>query len=130
MYLPLSVFKILRSLGMREGESPGEFWFLNREAVAKAINASFPPTAFQCFETQIRWRTPIGQDAEKALRQYIDTQQAVNSSAINAAWGREMIWVNFAISEQKVNLKNHFCVLKKSKSFECIFTIVKFLKFS
>ena len=41
-----------------------------------------------------------------------------------------MIWVNFAISEQKANLKNHFCVLKKSKSFECIFTIVKFLKFS
>jgi hypothetical protein len=46
------------------------------------------------------------------------------------AQGREMIWVNFAISEQKANLKNHFCVLKKSKSFECIFTIVKFLKFS
>ncbi|MEA9569079.1 pentapeptide repeat-containing protein [Polynucleobacter sp. AP-Nickl1-40-C4] len=88
MYLPLSVFKILRSLGMRERESPGEFWFLNREAVVKAINARFPPTAFQCFETQIRWRTPIGQDAEKAVRQYINTQQAVNSSAINAAWAQ------------------------------------------
>ena len=36
-----------------------------------------------------------------------------------------MIWINFAISEQKVNLKNHFCVLKKSKSFECIFRIQK-----
>lgn len=88
MYLPLSVFKILRSLGMRERESPGEFCFLNREAVVKAINARFPPTAFQCFETQIRWRTPIGQDAEKAVRQYINTQQAVNSSAINAAWAQ------------------------------------------
>ena len=36
-----------------------------------------------------------------------------------------MIWVNFAISEQKVDLKNHFCLLKKSKSFECIFRIQK-----
>ena len=36
-----------------------------------------------------------------------------------------MIWVNFAISEQKVDLKNHYFVLKKSKSFECIFWIQK-----
>ena len=36
-----------------------------------------------------------------------------------------MIWVNFAISEQKVDLKNHFFVLKKLKSFECIFCIQK-----
>ena len=36
-----------------------------------------------------------------------------------------MIWVNFAISEQKVDLKNHYFVLKKSKSFECIFQIQK-----
>ncbi|AWW50209.1 hypothetical protein Pas1_07355 [Polynucleobacter paneuropaeus] len=39
-----------------------------------------------------------------------------------------MIWVYFPNSEQKTRFKNHFRVLKKSKSFECIFTIVKFLK--
>lgn len=88
MYLPLSVFKLLISLGMKEGESPGEFWFTNREAVAKAINASFPPTAFQRFETQIRWRTPVGQDAQRAVRKYIEAQQAANTEAINAAWAQ------------------------------------------
>jgi len=36
-----------------------------------------------------------------------------------------MIWVNFAISEQKIDFKNHFCVLKKSKSFERIFGFQK-----
>ena len=36
-----------------------------------------------------------------------------------------MIWVNFANSEQKMDFKNHFCVLKKSKSFECIFGFQK-----
>ena len=36
-----------------------------------------------------------------------------------------MIWVNFSISEQKMDFQNHFCILKKSKSFECIFRIQK-----
>ena len=39
-----------------------------------------------------------------------------------------MIWVNFAISEQKTRFKNHFFVLKKSKSFECIFGFRKHIE--
>ena len=36
-----------------------------------------------------------------------------------------MIWVNFAILEQKVDSKIHFFVFKKSKGFESIFGFQK-----
>jgi hypothetical protein len=39
-----------------------------------------------------------------------------------------MILVYFAISEQKMRFKNHFFVLKKSKSFKYIFRIQKSIK--
>lgn len=81
MYLPDSIFEILASIGIGADENAGEFWFIHREKVAIEINKRFSPTDFQRFENQIRWMTPIGIDAQRAVREFIEAQHKLLDEA-------------------------------------------------
>lgn len=86
MYLPDAVFEILTGIGMGASENAGEFWFAHREKVATEINKRFSPTDFQRFEDQIRWKTPIGIEVQRAVREFIQLQQENNRKVINEAF--------------------------------------------
>lgn len=86
MYLPEKVEKTLMKLGWDTSTNIAEFWFENRNAVAVELRRFFIDTEIQKFETQIRWKSEVGIECQKAVRAYIETRVKEIEDAANAAF--------------------------------------------
>lgn len=86
MYLPEKVEKSLIKLGWDSSTNIAEFWFENRSAVTAELRRFFIDTEIQKFETQIRWKSEVGIECQKAVRAYIETRVKEVGDAANAAF--------------------------------------------
>lgn len=86
MYLPNELIEILKNIGYGDSNNIGEFWFSNREEIAKEVNKKYPGTLMQKFDNQIRWKTDIGIECQKQVRKYIEKHMQEYSDKLNQAF--------------------------------------------
>lgn len=88
MYLPPFLYRELRAIGYREPENIAEFWFQNRAEISTRLNI-IRPTLAQIFEDQIRWKSPVGQDCQRAVRKRFEDHQMKIAKLRNEAFERD-----------------------------------------
>ena len=88
MYLPPFLYRELRAIGFKEPQNVAEFWFRNRAEISTRLNR-IRPTLAQIFEDQIRWKSPLGQDCQRAVRKCFEDHQKKIEKLRNEAFERD-----------------------------------------